>query len=225
MNYKTNVIWDTSLVELWVTGSDAKTRAAGVADLVISAVKITTGAPANTAGKFIPAAIVHNAISGINYENAGTTASPNFVAMATGAGGITQLTGDVTAGPGSGSQVATIAALAVTNAKISATAAIAFSKLAALPSGDILVGSAGNVATAVAMSGDITMTNAGVTAIGAGKVLTAMIANNAVDGTKIALTSQATGSIMYYNGTDWVILAAGTVGQVLTMAGGLPSWV
>lgn len=32
--------------------------------------------------------------------------------------GITQLTGDVTAGPGSGSQAATIAALAVTNAKI-----------------------------------------------------------------------------------------------------------
>lgn len=36
----------------------------------------------------------------------------------TGVGGITQLTGDVTAGPGSGSQAATIANLAVTNAKI-----------------------------------------------------------------------------------------------------------
>src|SRR5690349_20245162 len=35
-----------------------------------------------------------------------------------GAGGITQLTSDVTAGPGSGSQAATIAADAVTNAKL-----------------------------------------------------------------------------------------------------------
>lgn len=77
------------------------------------------------------------------------------------AGGITQLTGDVTAGPGSGSKVATIAANAVTNAKISTTAAIAFSKLAALPSADILVGNGSNVATAVALSGDASLSNAG----------------------------------------------------------------
>ncbi len=56
-------------------------------------------------------------------------------------------------------------------------------------------------------------------------VTTVKIANNAVDGTKIALTSQATGSLMYYNGTDWVVLVAGTAGQVLTMSGGLPAWV
>lgn len=81
--------------------------------------------------------------------------------------GITELTGDVTAGPGTGSQAATIANNAVTTAKI---------------------------------------------------------ANNAVDGTKIALTSQVTGSIMYYNGTDWIQLAPGTNGQVLTLAGGVPTW-
>jgi len=68
-----------------------------------------------------------------------------------------------------------IAAGAIVNADINAAAAIAFSKLAALPSAQILVGSAGNVATAVAMSGDVTITNAGVTAIGAGKVLLAML--------------------------------------------------
>lgn len=68
-----------------------------------------------------------------------------------------------------------IAAGVIVNADISASAAIAFSKLAALNSGNILVGSAGNVATSVAMSGDITISNAGVTAIGAGKVLLAML--------------------------------------------------
>lgn len=84
------------------------------------------------------------------------------------------LTGDVT-GSGVGTFAATIAAGAVVSSKIaagtivdsniSASAAIAFSKLAALPSADILVGSAGNVATAVAMSGDATLSNAGALAL------------------------------------------------------------
>ena len=50
------------------------------------------------------------------------------------------------------------------NADVSASAAIAFSKLASLTSAHILVGSAGNVATDVAVTGDISITNAGVTA-------------------------------------------------------------
>lgn len=46
----------------------------------------------------------------------------------------------------------------------------------ALADGDILVGNVSNVAAAVTMSGDITMDNAGVTAIGAGKVVLADLA-------------------------------------------------
>jgi len=44
-----------------------------------------------------------------------------------------------------------------------------------LASGRIFVGSAGNVATGVAMSGDTTISNAGVVAIGANKVLSSMV--------------------------------------------------
>lgn len=51
----------------------------------------------------------------------------------------------------------------VVNADISASAAIAFSKLASLTSAHILVGNGSNVATDVAVSGDIAITNAGVT--------------------------------------------------------------
>lgn len=58
-----------------------------------------------------------------------------------------------------------LAALAVTNAKVSASAAIAFSKLAALTAANILVGNASNVPTAVAMSGDATLSNAGAITI------------------------------------------------------------
>lgn len=46
----------------------------------------------------------------------------------------------------------------------------------ALASGHILVGSAGGVAADVAMTGDITISNAGVTAIGSAKVLLANLA-------------------------------------------------
>jgi len=90
--------------------------------------------------------------------------TPQWTPLSVGGGGsgITQLTGDVTAGPGSGSQATTIANGAVTDAKINASAAIAFSKLAALTSTNILVGNGSNVPTAVALSGDATLSNAGV---------------------------------------------------------------
>lgn len=97
--------------------------------------------------------------------------------------GITQLTGSVTAGPGSGSQVATIAAGAITNAMVSPSAALAFSKLAALPSGNVLVGSAGGAATSVALSGDASISNTGVLTVGSGAITNAKIAS--VDALKL----------------------------------------
>lgn len=61
-------------------------------------------------------------------------------------------------------------ATSILNADVSASAAIAFSKLATLTSGNILVGSAGNVATSVAMSGDVAIIASGATTIQAGVV-------------------------------------------------------
>jgi len=60
-------------------------------------------------------------------------------------------------------------------------------------------------------------------------VATAQIADNAVTGAKIALGSDALGDLMYYDGTNWVRLAAGaasTPGQVLkTNGAAAPSWL
>lgn len=95
-----------------------------------------------------------------------------FVGNASNVATAVAMSGDITI---TNAGVTAIGAGVIVNADINAAAAIAFSKLAALPSAQILVGSAGNVATAVAMSGDITISNAGVTAIGAGKVLLAML--------------------------------------------------
>jgi len=53
----------------------------------------------------------------------------------------------------------------IVNADINASAAIAFSKLAALTSANILVGNSSNVATSVAMSGDVTISNTGATTV------------------------------------------------------------
>ena len=57
-------------------------------------------------------------------------------------------------------------------------------------------------------------------------VTTTKIADNAVDGAKIALTGNVQGNVMYYNGTDWVILAPGTSGEALKTsgAGANPTW-
>ena len=48
--------------------------------------------------------------------------------------------------------------------------------------------------------------------------------DNTVTGAKIALGSDAAGDVMYYNGTNYIRLAKGTNGVVLTLAGGVPSW-
>lgn len=77
----------------------------------------------------------------------------------------------------------------ITNNEIDAAAAIAFSKLAALPSTQILVGSAGNVPTAVAVTGDVTIGNTGVTAIGANKVLSSMLSPLLLKYTTVAITA------------------------------------
>ena len=79
----------------------------------------------------------------------------------------------------------------VTNAKVASNAAIAFSKLASLTSGNILVGNASNQAASVALSGDATISNTGVLAIAAGAVVTADLANSAVTSAKVDTTQVA----------------------------------
>ena len=79
---------------------------------------------------------------------------------------------------------------AIVNADINASAAIAFSKLASLSSANILVGNGSNVATSVAVTGDVTISNAGVTAIAAGVVVNADVnASAAIAFSKLANVS------------------------------------
>lgn len=66
-----------------------------------------------------------------------------------------------------------------------------------------------------ALTGDVT-TSAGS--------LATTIADNAVDGTDITISSEANGSLMYYFGGTWVNLGIGSEGQVLKVVDGVPTW-
>jgi hypothetical protein len=75
----------------------------------------------------------------------------------------------------------------IVNADVNASAAIAHTKLANITAGSVLLGNASNVPTATALSGDVTVSNAGVTAIGSGVIVNADVnASAAIAGTKIS---------------------------------------
>lgn len=77
----------------------------------------------------------------------------------------------------------------ILNADINSAAAIAHSKLAAVSSGNLLVGNASNVATSVALSGDATLSNAGVLSLAANSVDTAELVDDAVTPDKLDPTT------------------------------------
>jgi len=85
-----------------------------------------------------------------------------------------------------------ITAYPFVNADIASAAAIAYSKLATLTSGNIVLGSSANVATSTAVSGDITISNTGVAAIATGVIVNADInASAAIVDTKLATIATA----------------------------------
>ncbi len=93
------------------------------------------------------------------------------------------MTGDISI---TNAGVTAIVAGVIVNADINAAAAIAFSKLATLASGNLLVGSAGGVATSVAMSGDATIIASGALTIAANAITTAKILDANVTLAKLA---------------------------------------
>ena len=90
------------------------------------------------------------------------------------------------------------------NADVATNAAIAYSKLAALADGQVLIGSGSNVPTARAISGDITISNTGVAAIASGVIVNADInASAAIAGSKLAAgTTSAQGALQLSDSTS-----------------------
>jgi len=90
----------------------------------------------------------------------------------------------------------------IVDADVNASAAIAHSKLASMTAGFVLIGNASNVPTATALSGDVTVSSSGVTAIGSGVIVDADISATA----EIAVSKLADGAARQLLQTD----AAGT---------------
>ena len=78
-------------------------------------------------------------------------------------------------------------------------------------------------ATLPAKSG-VNLTALNATQLTSGTIPIARIADNAITGAKIAMTSDARGDILYYNGTDYARLAKGSSGTVLKMGANDPAW-
>jgi hypothetical protein len=92
----------------------------------------------------------------------------------------------------------------IVDADVNASAAIAYSKLATLTSGNIVLGSSANVATSTAVTGDVTISNLGVTAIASGVIVNADInASAAISGSKIvAATTSVVGAVQLSDSTS-----------------------
>ena len=150
--------------------------------------------------------LLAGASSAVTTFNGGTTGlTPN-----TASTGAITLAGTLNVGNG-GTGLTTL----TSNGVLLGNGTSAIASTAAGTAGQLLLGQTG-APTWNTMSGDATLSNAGALTIGA----------NAVDGTNIALGSDAQGDIMYYNGTDWARLAAGTNGQFLKTQGSAanPVW-
>ena len=90
----------------------------------------------------------------------------------------------------------------IVNADISATASIAYSKLEPLTDAHLLIGNSSNVATVTPVTGDVTISNSGVTAITAGSIVNADIsATAAIAGSKIVSGTTSVVGVVQLNDT------------------------
>ena len=105
-----------------------------------------------------------------------------------------KVSGDITI---TSSGVSSIGTGVIVNAEINASAAIAHSKLANITAGSVLLGNASNVPTATAITGDISLTSGGVTAIATGVIVDADInASAAISASKIQAASTSSSGVV-----------------------------
>ena len=151
----------------------------------------------------IAATNVQLALQELDDEKLGTSLTSGYVYVGNSSNAATAVafTGDVTI---SNTGVTSIASGAIVNADINASAAIAYSKLAALSPGYVVVGDAVSTPTAREITGDITLSNTGVAAIAAGVIVDADVnVSAAITGSKVAAgTTSARGTLQLTDSTS-----------------------
>ena len=236
-----------------VTGSGTGSFTATIASNAVASAEITDGSVALAdMANMATSSLIYRKTAGTGAPEVNTLATLKTDLGLTGTNSGDQtitLTGEVT-GTGTGSFGATIASNAITNAKMADNAiasaeitdgSVALADMASMATSSLIyrktagsgapeVNTLATLKTDLGLtgtnSGDQTITLTGdVTGSGTGS-FAATIADNSIDGTDIALGSDAQGDIMYYSGTDWVRLAPGTSGQFLQTQGAAanPTW-
>jgi hypothetical protein len=188
-------IADGSIINIDISPSAeiAKTKISGTAITAADTGTVTSAMIAD--GTIInddinaSAAIAHSKLAGIAAGNV-------LLGDASSVPTATAITGDVTV---SSSGVTAISSGVIVNADISTSAAVAHNKLANITAGQVLMGNASNVPTATAITGDVTVSSSGVTAIASGVIVNADISGSAaIEKTKIsgiAITAADTGTV------------------------------
>jgi len=118
-----------------------------------------------------------NASAAIDYSKlASLTAGSVLLGNSSNVATVTALSGDVTV---NSSGVTAIGSGVIVNDDINASAGIALSKLATSTAGNIIVYNSSGVPTAVAETGDVTISDTGVTAIASGVIVNSDISSSA----------------------------------------------
>ena len=207
-----------------VTGGGLTVQTVELDDLSVTTAKLANDAV--TSGKIADGAIVNadvNASAAIALSKlASGTSAQVVLANSSGVPTYTTLSGDVTVSNtgvtaiGSGKVTSDmIADGAIVNADVNSAAAIALSKLASGTSAQVVVANSSGIPTYTTLSGDVTVSNTGVTTIGSSKVTSAMI----VDGTIVNGDVSSTAAISLSK------LASGTSAQVvLANSSGVPTY-
>lgn len=165
---------DAETVSIVSYSASAPVGTANIEDDAVTTAKIADNAV--TAAKIADLEITNSDVSataGIVFSKLEDLTSTNIiVGSSTNVPTQRTVTGDIAI---SNTGVTSISTGVIVNADVSASAAIAFSKMEDVTSGEIIVGSAGNVPTAVAMSGDVAIAASGATTIQAGAVESSMV--------------------------------------------------
>ena len=200
----TNKTLDASSITGVLTGSILVGNSSNVAAAVAVSGDVTLASNGNVqiaSGAIVNDDINGNALIAVSKLASG---SPGQILMANGSNvpTYTTVSGDVTLASNGSVQ---IASGAIYDGDINGNALIQWSKMTSLLSGSILVGNSSNVATPVAVSGDITLDSNGIAQIASGAIYDSDINANAL----IQVSK----------------LYPGTAGQVLLAnAGGIPTF-
>jgi hypothetical protein len=164
----------------WViTGGSGEVQTAEIEDGAITEAKLATGAV--TSDKILDGTIVNadiNASAVIAHSKLANATAGQVLLGTTTTGVVTATTvsGDVTI---TGAGVTAIASGVIVNEDVSASAGIALSKLATSTAGNIIVYNSSGVPTAVTETGDVVISDTGVTAISASVIVDADISASA----------------------------------------------